>query len=320
MHQTCTGTKKAQVLNFKVHQTCTGTKKTKVLNFKVRQTCTGQKNKNNKKNKNFPIYLGRGKYPSVHFEVQNFCFLSLCRFGALWSSKLVFFGPCAGLVSFEVQNLMQLFISIVILFLLFANVLDTCATFCFPCSFLKGQVRFSCKGFTIGRLIGPFSEPHSGFRKLDAFSFWNVNMFKVICMQDAFYTGICSVFEHVTYWLYGYLVWWPPPQELELESPLGGWPYIYNDCIWIYVYIYKIYIYKYIFCRPFFRNNQAFFTKTWSTIKFGHVQGTGGAKGDLLGKFFLHVEETKPERIRISSWAAWTKHLADMNHEILIGV
>ena len=148
MRQTCTGTKKTQVLNFKVHQTCTGTNKTKVLNFKVNQTCTGTKK--TKKNKNFPIYLGRGKYPSVHFEVQNFCFFCPCAGLVHFEvQNLCFFGPCAGLVSFEVQNLMQLFISIVILFLLFANVLGTCATFCFPCSFLKGQVRFSCKGFTI---------------------------------------------------------------------------------------------------------------------------------------------------------------------------
>ena len=42
-----------------------------------------------KKNKNFTIYLGRGDYPSKVFVF--LFFLSLCRFGALWSSKLVFF-------------------------------------------------------------------------------------------------------------------------------------------------------------------------------------------------------------------------------------
>ena len=57
--QTCTGTRKTQVLNLKARQTCTGTKKhkfwtskctkpaqgqkkTKVLNFKARHTCTGK--------------------------------------------------------------------------------------------------------------------------------------------------------------------------------------------------------------------------------------------------------------------------------------
>ena len=154
-HQTCTGTKKTQVLNFKVHQTCTGTKKTKVLNFKVHQTCTGTK-KTTKKNKRFRGMLAPSQVDwkvfvffcpcagLVHFEVQNFCF----------------FCPCAGLVHFEVQNLcffvpVQVWCNLKFKtqcncsFLLFANVLDTCATFCFPCSFLKGQVRFSCKGFTI---------------------------------------------------------------------------------------------------------------------------------------------------------------------------
>ena len=33
--------------------------------------------------------------------------------------------------------------------------------------------------------------------------------------------------------LYSYLVWWPPPQELELA--LGGWPHIY---IYIYIHTY----------------------------------------------------------------------------------
>ena len=118
-HQTCTGTKKTQVLNFKVHQTCTGTKKTKVLNFKVHQTCTGTK-----KTKTFQstwegasiplkflfflFFLSLCRFGALWSSKLLF-FLSLCRFGALWSSKLVFFCPCAGLVSFDVQ----LFISIV---------------------------------------------------------------------------------------------------------------------------------------------------------------------------------------------------------------
>ena len=163
VHQTCTGTKKTQVLNFKLHQTCTGTKKTKVLNFKVHQTCTGTKK--NKKNKNFTIYLGRGDYPSkvfvffcffcpcaglVHFEVQNFCFFCPCA-GLVHFEvhHFDFFCPCAGLVHFEVQNPMHLFICILILLLLLADILDAYCIFCFPCSFLKGQVHFSCKGFTI---------------------------------------------------------------------------------------------------------------------------------------------------------------------------
>ena len=130
-HQTCTGTKKTQVLNFKVHQTCTGTKKTKVLNFKVHQTCTGTKK--TKKTKTFQstwegasiplkclfflfflslcrfgalwsskllFFLSLCRFGALWSSKLLF-FLSLCRFGALWSSKLVFFCPCAGLVHFE---------------------------------------------------------------------------------------------------------------------------------------------------------------------------------------------------------------------------
>ena len=78
----------------------------------------------------------------VHFEVQNMCF----------------FCPCAGLVHFEVQNPMHLFICILILFLLPAGILDAYeyGIFCFPCSFLKGQVHFSCTGLQFENKFEPF--------------------------------------------------------------------------------------------------------------------------------------------------------------------
>ena len=127
----------------------------------------------------------------------SICFLlSLCRFGALWSSKLLFFCPCiqvwrtlkfktcvflslcrfGALWSLKPNAIVRFCCDIVPIV---CNVLDICATFCFPCSFLKGQARFSCKGFTIWRLIGAFSEPDSGFRKLEFFPFETS-----ICLQS----------------------------------------------------------------------------------------------------------------------------------------
>ena len=122
-HQTCTGTKKTQVLNFKLRQTCRGTKKTKVLNFKVHQTCTGTKKQ--KKTKTFQSTWEGASITLkflfclcffcpcaglVHFEVQNFCFFCPCAGLVHFEVQyLCFFCPCAGLVSFGVQ----LFISIV---------------------------------------------------------------------------------------------------------------------------------------------------------------------------------------------------------------
>ena len=62
---------KKKVLNFKMHQTCTGTKKTK-------------------KSKNFRGIVAPSQVDCEVFVF--FCFfLSLCRFGGLWSSKLLFF-------------------------------------------------------------------------------------------------------------------------------------------------------------------------------------------------------------------------------------
>ena len=44
-----------------------------------------------------------------------------------------------------------------------------------------------------------------------------------------------------SYWLYSYLIWWPPPQELE--SALGGGG---GDHIYIYIYIYIIMPYAHL--------------------------------------------------------------------------
>ena len=136
-----------RVLDFKVHQTCTGTKKTK-------KTKTSQSTWEGAaiplKFLFFFVFFGPGA-GLVHFEGQNFCFF-FCPCAGLVHFEVQnfdFFCPCAGLVHFEVQNPMHLFICILILFLLLADILDAYGIFCFPCSFLKGQVHFSCKGFTI---------------------------------------------------------------------------------------------------------------------------------------------------------------------------
>ena len=54
-----------------------------------------------------------------------------------------------------------------------------------------------------------------------------------------------------SYWLYSsYLVWWPPPQELESAGG-GGWPYICIYYIYIYLYTYLHVCYAFlssIFC------------------------------------------------------------------------
>ena len=100
-----------------------------------------------KKNKSFELQSA----PNLHRDKKN---KKTKTSQSTWEGvtiplKFLFFCPCAGLVHFEVQNPMHLFICILILFLLLADILDAYCIFCFPCSFLKGQVHFSCKGFTI---------------------------------------------------------------------------------------------------------------------------------------------------------------------------
>ena len=67
---------------------------------------------------------------------------------------------------------------------------------------------------------------------------WNVNISKVICIQDAFFLVFAVFLNSWSYWWYRYLVWWPQPQEVQ--SPLGR-----GDHIFIYFFIY-IYINMYV--------------------------------------------------------------------------
>ena len=188
----------------------------------------------------------------------------------------MYFVPVQVLVHFEVQNPMHLFICILILFLLLADILDAYGIFCFPCRFLKGQVHFSCKGFTIWRLIGPFSEPDSGFRKLELFPFeMSICLKSYACTMH--FLPVFAVFLNMwSYWWYSYLVWWPPPQELE--SALGG-----GDHIYIYIYVQgfpestkttfpMVFTRKSCFC---FQPSTPLFSPTWNTdlhYRYEHTQ------------------------------------------------
>ena len=147
-------------------------------------------------------------------------FLSLCRFGALCSSKFYFFCPCAGFARFEVETQCLVTICIEILFPLFAECCASTCMFDFPCSFWKSH-----EGAFFTQKVRNLNINWSFFRASFFVSgncsvfLWNVDKFQVVCVQDAFLTGICRVFEQVIS-LYSYLVWCPPPQELE--SALGG--------------------------------------------------------------------------------------------------
>ena len=91
-----------------------------------------------------------------------------------------------------VQNPMHSFNCVLILFLLFADFLDTYRTFCFPCSFLKGQVHFSCKR----KKKMTFFKTDSVFRIL-FFSFEMSMYFKSYVFGLFLLLFFCSVFEHV---------------------------------------------------------------------------------------------------------------------------
>ena len=102
MHKTCTGTKKTDVLKFKVHQTCTGTKKNK--SFELQSAPNLHRDQKNKKNKNFTIYLGRGDYPSKVFVFFVF-FVPVQVWCTLKFKTFVFFVPVQVWCTFNFKTL-----------------------------------------------------------------------------------------------------------------------------------------------------------------------------------------------------------------------
>ena len=90
---------------------CTKPAQGQKKSFELQSAPNLHRDKKNKKNKNFRGIVAPSQVDCEVF-ILSLCrfgalwssklwfFLSLCRFGALWSSKLVFFCPCAGFVHF----------------------------------------------------------------------------------------------------------------------------------------------------------------------------------------------------------------------------
>ena len=155
----------------KSHQTSAGPKKQKFWTSKCTKPARGTKK--NLKTLQFT-------WEGASIPLKFLFFLSLCRFRALWSSKLLFFCPCAGLLHFEVQNPMHSYMCIVILYISIV-----CRLLCLYLHFCHSHAAF-------WRVRARF-----WFQEIGFLSIWNVNILKVIFIQDAFFTVICSVFEHV---------------------------------------------------------------------------------------------------------------------------
>ena len=93
---------------------------------------------------------GLVRFEDLKFKTLIFC-LSLYRFGTLWTSKLWFF---LSLCKFRalwnsIPNALLHVYCDIIYFHCLQIIVFLFAFFKFPCSFLKSQVHYSCKGFTI---------------------------------------------------------------------------------------------------------------------------------------------------------------------------
>ena len=244
--------KKTQVLNFKLHQTCTGTKKQKFWTSKCTKPAQGQKKQ---KNKNFTIYLGRGDYPSKVFVF--LFFLSLCRFGALWSSKLLFFFvPVQVWCTLKFNTL--IFLSLcrfgalwsskpnAFVHLYFDIVSIVCRYSWRMWHFLLPMQLFEGSGAFFMQRVYNLKIDLTLFKKQILFSGnWCFFLFEMSLYLKSYafrmhFLPVFAVFLNMwSYWLYSYLVWWPPPQELE-SALAGGWPYSS-------IHIYMLYLLSYIF-------------------------------------------------------------------------
>ena len=161
-----------------MHETCTGTKKQKFWN-----TCTGTK-------KNFRGIVATSQV----------VFLSLCRFGALWSSKCLFFLSLCRLRapwSSKPNAFLHVYCDII------SNV---CKLLCFYLQcWLPMQLFEESGAFFMQRACNlninlSFLGPDSGFGKLEFFPFEILIYLKSFAFRIIFFTGICNVcnvYEHV---------------------------------------------------------------------------------------------------------------------------
>ena len=189
----------------------------------MRQTCTGTKKKTSQSTwegatipLKFLFFLSLCRFGALWSSF----FLSLCRSGALWSSKLVFFlSLCRfdALWSSKPDAFVHFYFDIVSIACRYSWHIWH---FLLPMQLFEGSGAFIMQRVYNLKKNWSFSGPDSGFRKLEFSSFWNVSKLKVICIQNAFLLVFAVFLNMWSYWLYSYLVWWPPLQELE--SALGG--------------------------------------------------------------------------------------------------
>ena len=146
-------------------------------------------------------------------------FLSLCRFGALWSSKLLFFCPCAGLVHFEVQNVC-FFLSLcrfrapwsskpnAFLHVYCDIISNVCKLLCLYLQcWLPMQLFEESGAFFMQRACNlninlSFFRARFWLQEIGVFSFWNFDILKVICVQDNFlywYLQCLWTCDHIHY-------------------------------------------------------------------------------------------------------------------------
>ena len=170
--------------------------------------------------------------------------LSLCRFGALWSSKLLFFVPVQVWCTLKFKTCVVLSLCRfgalwsskpnAFVHFYFGIVSIACRyswriwiwQFLLPMQLFEGSGAFFMQRVYNLKINWTLFRTRFWCQEIGVFSFWNVNMFKVVCMQDAF-LPVFAVFLNM--WSYG---------------PGGG---VTIFCIYIYICSYSIYIYPYIF-------------------------------------------------------------------------
>ena len=186
-------------------------------------------------------------------------FLSLCRFGALWSSKLLFFLSLCRFGALWSSTLFWFFLSLcrfgalwsskpnAFVHLYFDIVSIACRYSWRILHFLLPMQLFEGSGALFMQRVYNLKIDLTLFKKQILFSGnWCFFLFEMSLYLKSYafrmhFLPVFAVFLNMwSYWVYSYLVWWPPPHELE--SPLGrGWPYIYIRTIIHISYIHIIY-------------------------------------------------------------------------------
>ena len=225
-------------------------------------------------------------------KFKTFVFLSLCRFGALWSLQCLFFlSVCRfrALSSSKPNALLHVYCDIISIV---RKLLCLYLHFWFPMQLFEGSGTFFMQR------VGNLKINLTLFK--NTFCFQDIVFFFILKCQyisrsyalRMFFLLVFAVLLNMwSYSWYSYLVWWPPPQELELA--LGRGPYIYMG---VYMHLYLMVLSTYPQIPQTFPNPQK------EKIPLRTIEGSGVCFRGMWVRSCIYTMEIHPGEVDSDCW------------------